>query len=170
MGDVLFDKYVMRSKAILEELKAKAYTGEAAALGDALGDMVHWLAANRENLRGPDVDTLMSICLALYKNELEKSWDVSAYDGLDASAVGAVSPAKQGTSPHDSNIADAARKDAAVESSSTQTGVESAIEAMVALRRPELTTEAASPAKPAPVAGRRRWTDSECWSLTLRTT
>lgn len=153
----------MRSKAILEELKAKAYTGEAAALGDALGDMVHWLAAHRETLRGRDVDTLMSICLALYKNELEKSWDVSIHDTPDASAV------KSKLAPEQSPDAAGERKKAMpTHATTTQTGVESAIEAMVALRRPAPTTEAARPAGPASTA-RRRWTDSECWSLTLRT-
>jgi hypothetical protein len=159
----------MRSKAILEELKANAYTGEAAALGDALGDMVHWLAAHREDLRGRDVDTLMSVCLALYKNELEKSWDVSIYDVPEANVPATILHGSEGVLGVASSAEDLVRS-MTEHDTSTQTGVESAIEAMVALRRPEATTEAASAIDPTIGARRRRWTDSECWSLTLRTT
>ena len=161
----------MRSKAILEQLKLNAYTGEAAALGDALGDMVHWLAEHQDNLGERDITTLMSVCLALYKNELEKSWDVSVHDipepPLDSmGSLGLLGLITGATRIAASSVQDAAQSNAAATGDSAQTHVENAIEAMVALRRP--APEAASIAGPL-VSRRRRWTDSECWSLTLRT-
>ena len=180
----------MRSKAILEELKAKAYNGEAAALGDALGDMVHWLAAHREEMQPRDAETLMTVCLALYKNELEKSWDISVHDIPEASVAAGIGPAKWNTHTdvafYNQEVSSARAIAATAAASATkattaataamsatatvrQTDAENAIEAMVALRRPAALAQSDGTANPASGAPRRRWTDSGCWSLTLRT-
>lgn len=72
----------MLTQTILEQLKARAYETNAAATGNALADLINWIALHAARLDGQDMSVMLSAALALYKIEIEKNWEVSATDLL----------------------------------------------------------------------------------------
>ncbi|MCY0387106.1 hypothetical protein OVY01_07645 [Robbsia sp. Bb-Pol-6] len=150
----------MLTQTILEQLKARAYEKNATATGDALADLVNWIALHAPRLDGRDMSVMLSAALALYKIEIEKNWEVSAPD-LSADPADAVPPHHPSPDqPPPQDAPDRAATDA------RHTAAAAAIASLVALRRP-VTAHAPPDGASAPPAG-RRWTDTGHWALTLR--
>ncbi|MGI4860174.1 MAG: hypothetical protein ACRYHA_25250 [Janthinobacterium lividum] len=146
----------MLTQTILEQLKARAYETNAAASGNALADLVNWIALHAARLDERDMSVMLSAALALYKIEIEKNWEVSAADPL-ADPAEPVQTARH--PPLD-------EPDGVTAEEGRHTAAEAAIASLVALRRPA-AADVAQDGSPAPLTG-RRWTDTGHWALTLR--
>lgn len=150
----------MPTQTILEQLQARAYATDGAARGDALADLVNWIALRASRLDENDMAVLMSAALALYKVEIEKNWEVSPADMPDGPG-----PAEPAGAAHERDGRAPTDVPARAHPDARNTVAEEAIAALVALRRP---AAAAALARDAAPRGGRRWTDTGHWALTLR--